>query len=292
MEAAFGLSVTLTMLMSTILINFYLHAKRVNFIIIILVTGIFLSIESAFLIANLQKIKEGGWITLIIGASLFAVMFIWWRGKGIKKKLTPLVPLLQLLPKLQQLSADHKIPKYATNLVFLTSSVSENKIEQIVLNSIFHSGMPKRADVYWFIHLNVLDEPYGLQYRVATVARNDVYFITFNLGFRIEPKLDYYFRQVVKEMIEHHEIDMDARSESVYQQSAMGDFKFVVMHGFLSYDNAMPAWENFIMKSYFNLKYLSVKEAANFGLEESNLHIEKYPLVVNAAAPVQLTREN
>ena len=292
MEAAFGLSVTLTMLMSTVLINFYLHTKRVHFILIALVTGIFLTIESGFLIANLQKIKEGGWITLLIGFSLFSIMFIWWRGKGIKKKLTPLVTVSKLLPKLEQLSRDNNIPKYATNLVYLTSSVTEDKIEQIILNSIFYSGIPKRADAYWFIHLNVLDEPYGLKYRAVTIAKNDVYFITFNLGFRIEPKIDYYFRQVVKEMIESGEIDMHGRSESVYQQTAMGDFRFVVMHGFLSNDNQMPAWENFIMKSYFNLKYLSVREEVNFGLEESNVFIEKYALVVSPASPVKLTRES
>ena len=186
---------------------------------------------------------------------------------------------------------DESIPKYSTNLVYLTSSVTERKIEQTVLNSILYSGRPKRADVYWFIHVNVLDEPYALKYSVDTIAKNDLYFITFNLGFRIEPRIDFYFRQVVKELLSSGEIDMATHGENSYQQSPVGDFRFVTMDSFLSYDSDMPAWKHFVMKSYFNLKYLSVKESVNFGLEKSNMVLEKYPLVVNPVETPKLTRE-
>lgn len=280
MEAAFGLSVTLTMLMSTVLINFYLYSKRVHFIWIILITGLFLCVESGFLIANLQKIAEGGWITLLIGAVLFAVMCVWWKGRKIKNALTPLVPIEKYLPVLKKLSIDETIPKFTTNLVFLTSSATHRRIEQSVLDSIFQTGTPKRADIYWFVHVNVLDEPYALHYNVDTVIKNDVYFIDFNLGFRIEPRIDYYFRQVVNEMIQNNEVDISGRHEVGYQQSIVGDFRFVIRDSFLSFDNDMPVWKNFIMRIYYNLKHLSVREDTNFGLDESNLLIEKYPLVV------------
>lgn len=280
MEAAFGLSVTLTMLMSTVLINFYLYSKRVHFIWIILITGLFLCVESGFLIANLQKIAEGGWITLLIGAVLFAVMCVWWKGRKIKNALTPLVPIEKYLPVLKKLSIDETIPKFTTNLVFLTSSATHRRIEQSVLDSIFQTGTPKRADIYWFVHVNVLDEPYALHYNVDTVIKNDVYFIEFNLGFRIEPRIDYYFRQVVNEMIQNNEVDISGRHEVGYQQSIVGDFRFVIRDSFLSFDNDMPVWKNFIMRIYYNLKHLSVREDTNFGLDESNLLIEKYPLVV------------
>jgi KUP system potassium uptake protein len=290
MEAAFGLSVTLTMLMSTILINFYLHARRVNFFAVALITGIFLCIEIAFLIANLQKIKDGGWITLVIGLVLFSIMYIWWRGRRIKKQITSLVPFEKYLPLLKRLSMDESIPKLTTNLVYLTSSLNERKIEQTIVNSIFHSGKPKRADIYWFVHVNVLDEPYAMKYTVDTVVKNDVYFITFNLGFRIEPRIDYYFRQVVSEMAQNKEVDVSSRCEYSYQQSSIGDFRFVVMDGFLSYDNDMPRWKLFLMKSYYNLKQLSVKESVNFGLDRSNLIEEVYPVVVQKVETPQLTR--
>jgi len=285
MEAAFGLSVTLTMLMSTVLINFYLHAKRVPFVWIALITGLFLTIELSFLIANLQKIKEGGWITLLIGSVLFAIMFVWRKGRNITNSLKKMVPAEDYIHLLKRLSTDENIPKYTSNLVYLTSSGSPRKIEKTAINSIL-SKSPKRADIYWFVHINVLDEPYAMKYHV----KNDVYFIEFNLGFRIDPRIDYYFRQVVNEMVNTKEVDFSERHEQYYQESNIGDFRFLVMDSFLSFDNDMPMWKNFIMKSYFNLKYLSVKEPVNFGLDPSNVTIEKYPVVVTPVVHPPLER--
>ena len=280
MEAAFGLSVTLTMLMSTILIYFYMRAKRIPIVWVVLITALFLCVEISFLIANLQKIAEGGWITLLIGFVLFMVMYIWWKGKKEKSAITPLTKIENYLPVFKKLSIDESIPKFATNLVFLTSSSKHGTVEQSVIDSILNTGTPKRADIYWFVHVNVTNEPYGLNYDVDTVVKNDVYFITFNLGFRIEPRIDYYFRKVVAEMVDNKELDISERCEYNYQKSTVGDFKFIVRDSFLSFDNKMPFWKNFIMKSFYNLKYLSVKEEVNFGLDQSNLIIEKYPLIV------------
>jgi KUP system potassium uptake protein len=289
MEAAFGLSVTLTMLMSTVLINFYLHAKRVSSIWIILATGLFLIIEASFLTANLQKIKEGGWITLLIGSILFAIMFVWRKGRTIVNSLKKLVPIEEYVPLLKRLSIDEKIPKYATNLVFLTSSGSPRKIEKTAINSIL-SRSPKRADIYWFVHVNVLDEPYAMSYHVDTIVKNDVYFVEFNLGFRIEPRIDYYFKQVVNDLVKSNEVDVSERCEQYYQESKIGDYRFLITDSFLSFENDMPFWKNFLMKSYFNLKYLSVKETVNFGLDPSNVTVEKYPVIVNPVAHPPLVR--
>lgn len=286
MEAAFGLSVTLTMLMSTVLINFYLHAKRVPFIWVALITSVFLAIEICFLIANVTKIHEGGWITLLIGAGLFSIMYIWHRGRAIKRSLMKLVPVENYVDLLKRLSTDEHIPKYATNLVYLTASGSSRKIEQTAIDSILRRA-PKRADVYWFVHVNVLDEPYAMRYHVHTIVKNDVYFVEFNLGFRIDPRIDFYFRQVVEDLVKTNEVDVSERHELSYQQSQIGDFKFLVLDSFLSFENDMPFFKSFVMKSYFNLKLLSVKEAVNFGLDPSNVTVEKYPVVVT---PVQLPR--
>ncbi len=289
MEAAFGLSVTLTMLMSTVLIFFYLRSKRVHIAAVIFITLLFLFVEGSFLIANLQKIKQGGWITLVIGAGLFMVMYIWYRGRGIKQSLLKAEPLQKYLPFIRQLSADENIPKYATNLVYMTFSKTPQKVEYTIIDSILH-GIPKRADCYWLIHVEVVDEPYALSYRVETVARNDVYYISFELGFRVEPRVDYFFRQVVKDMIANGELDLSHRLEAPYQQASIGDFKFVMSESFLSYDNDMPFWKRFIMKSYFNLRFLSIKEQVNFGLEPSNVVEEKYPLVVAPLHHLKLKR--
>ncbi|MBP2619677.1 KUP/HAK/KT family potassium transporter [Chryseobacterium jejuense] len=291
MEAAFGLSVTLTMLMSTILINAYLRIKRVPLILNILITGIFLTIELSFLAANLQKVKEGGWITLLLGFSLFAVMYIWWRGRKIKLDIQSFVKFSDYLPLLAKLSTDEKLPKYATNLVYLTTSDSEKRIEKTVMDSILKFGLPKRADIYWFVHVNILDEPYAQKYFVETIIRNDVYYIQFDLGFREDPRIGYYFKQVVNDMIENHEVDVEDSLEQAYQQNKIGDFKFMIMDSFLSYDNRMPFWKNFVMKGYYNLRYLSVKDYINFGLDKSHIETEQYPLVVVPFAENKLERK-
>ncbi|RXM50604.1 MULTISPECIES: KUP/HAK/KT family potassium transporter [unclassified Chryseobacterium] len=291
MEAAFGLSVTLTMLMSTILINAYLRIKRVPFILNILITGIFLAIELSFLAANLQKVSEGGWLTLLLGFSLFAVMYIWWRGRKMKSDILSFVKLSDYLPLLIKLSTDEKLPKYATNLVYLTTSDSEKRIEKTVMDSILKFGLPKRADIYWFVHVNILDEPYAQKYSVETIIRNDLYYIQFDLGFREDPRIGYYFKQVVDDMIENHEVDVKDSLEQAYQQNKIGDFKFMIMDSFLSYDNRMPFWKNFVMKGYYNLRYLTVKDYINFGLDKSHIETEQYPLVVVPIAENKLERK-
>lgn len=290
MEAAFGLSVTLTMLMSTVLINFYLYVKRVKAIWVVLITGFFLLIEISFLTANMQKIKEGGWITLIIGAVLFSIMYVWRRGRNITNWLKKMVSIEEYIPKLKQLSIDQNITKYATNLVYLTSSGTSRKVEKTAIDSIL-SRSPKRADIYWFVHVNVLDEPYAMNYHVDTIVKDDVYFVEFNLGFRIEPRIDYYFRQVADELVKSGEVDLSNRHEQNYQDSKIGDYRFLVMESFLSYENDMPFWKNILMKSYFNLKYLGVKESINFGLDPSNITVEKYPVVVSSFVHPPLTRQ-
>jgi KUP system potassium uptake protein len=290
MEAAFGLSVTLTMLMSTVLINFYLQVKRVPYVWVILITGLFLVIELSFLTANFQKIREGGWITLIIGTVLFLTMYIWRKGRTITNSLKKMLPVEKYVPLLKRLSIDEKIPKYATNLVFLTSSDNSRKIEKTAIDSIL-SGSPKRADIYWFVHVNVLDEPYALNYRVETLVKDDLYFITFNLGFRVEPRIDYFFRQVVNELVDSGEVNVSERTEQYYQESKIGDFRFLLLDSFLSFDNDMPFWKNVLMKNYFALKNISVKESVNFGLDPSNIAVEKYPVVVNPVMQPVLMRE-
>lgn len=290
MEAAFGLSVTLTMLMSTVLISVYLKIRRVPLIFIILVTGLFLIIELSFLGANLQKVTDGGWITLIIGSLLFGIMYIWWKGKKIKSGLVTYEKTETLIPRLEKLSNDEHIPKFATNLVYLTTSRSGDTIEKSIVNSIFNHGLPKRADIYWFIHVNILDEPYAQNYTVKTIRKDDLYFIEFNLGFREEPRIGYYFKQVVNEMIAKKEVDLQ-NSEQEYQQDIMGDFQFIALDSFLSYDNHMPFAKNFIMKSYYNLRYLSIKEHVNFELDKSNLILEKHPLVVSPFVKSRLIRK-
>jgi KUP system potassium uptake protein len=244
----------------------------------------------SFLIANLQKIKEGGWITLLIGSILFAIMFVWRKGRNMTNSLNKLVPVEDYIHLLKELSMDEKIPKYATNLVFLTSSGSPRNIEKTAMDSIL-SKSPKRADNYWFVHVNVLDEPYAMRYYVDIIVKNDVYYIEFNFGFRIAPRIDYHFREIVNELVKSKEVVVSERHEQYYQESKIGDLRFLVMDAFLSFENDMPFWKNVVMRTYFNLKYLSVKESVNYGLDPSNVTIEQYPVVVTPLVQPPLVRE-
>jgi len=290
MEAAFGLSVTLTMLVSTLLIGFYLRARKIPILAIVLLVLFFFTIEASFLMANLTKFKDGGWITIAIGVILFFTMFIWYQGKRIKHILTKEVNIDDFIPVLSELSVDTDIPKYATNLVYLNGTNKSRKVEKQLLNSILHYSTPKRADNYWFVNVTILDEPFGCSYSVDVVKENDIYIVQFNLGFKTEPHIDYFFRQVVRELIKEDVVDVKERTEYTYQKSSIGDFKFVIPKAFLSYDNDMPFWTKFIMKSYYNLSYISLKEEVNFGLDVSHVVIEKYPLVVVPANKHQLVR--
>lgn len=289
MEAAFGLSVTLTMITTTFLINFYLHTKRVPWYIIVLVTGVFLTIEITFLVANLQKLREGGWITIVIGSCLSALMVVWWMGKNIKRSITERIDLREYVPKLKHLSEDVQIQKYCTNLVYLTTSGSARQVEKTVIQSIL-AGMPKRADVYWFLNVNITDEPFTLEYVVETIAPNDIYFLKFNMGFRIAPRIDYYFRKVLLDLEAHKDLEPSHCPENVYQENPTGDVRFVLMNSFLSYDNALPFFKNMIMKLYFIIKRLSVREDLNFGLDRSHVIMENYPLIIQPVESPSLVR--
>ncbi|MBS1548454.1 MAG: KUP/HAK/KT family potassium transporter [Bacteroidetes bacterium] len=281
MEAAFGLSVNLTMLVSTCLLFFYLITKRVSLGIIALVTIPFLLIESSFLIANLQKIKEGGWVILVIGAALFLLMYIWHSGKKIKFAFTQFIKLESILPKLQQLSNDEAIDKYATNLVYLTSSPVQDKVEAQIIHSIFNNGIPKRADTYWVIHINILDEPFHQTYKAKTILKNDLYYIEINLGFKEEPRVGYYFKQIVNELIEAKEVIYTASHEKKYQENNTGDFKFIILESFLSYENNLPYWKNFILTTYYNLKKLNVKKSEAYEIDHNVIITEMYPLLIS-----------
>ena len=291
MEAAFGLSVTLTMLISTILVSLYLRTRGFAMVWTVLVGVFFFCIESAFLLANLTKFTDGGWITLLIGLTLFSMMFLWHKGQKIQRGLTREVSLDDFAPVLSQLSADELIPKYATNLVYFTTAKQPRRVEYHLLDSILHYARPKRADNYWFVYVNILDEPYGSSYCVDIIKENDLYVVGFNLGFKTEPRIDYYFRQVVRELIKEEEVDVKERSEYSYQRSSIGDFVFVVRQSFLSYDNDVPLWSNFIMRSFYNLRHLSVKVQVSLGLDKSHVVIEEYPLVLGPAAHSRLIRQ-
>ncbi len=290
MEAAFGLSVTLTMLMTTILLSFYLIVKRVNILAVIALLVTFLTIEGSFLVANLQKFAHGGWVTMLIGIIIFLIMFVWHRATEIKKGFQRVVDLHPYLPILKELSNDQSVPKYATNLVYLTASGNSTYIEENTIHSILHKR-PKRADIYWFVHIDVVDEPYKMSYKVEILEPEEVVWITFKLGFRVAPKVNSLFRTVVEEMVQNKEVNIQSRYTSLDKHNITGDFKFVVIKRFLSFENELSFTNDLILKLYFFLKSISLPDEKEYGLDYSNLKIEKVPLIVNPPKNLKLERE-
>jgi len=289
MEAAFGLAVTLTMLMSTILMSAYLRVKKVNMLLVIAITGLFLTVESTFLAANLVKFEEGGWISVTMGLILMGMMIFWYRGESIKAQLIHYDSLPDNLPLLKQLSNDNEIPKFATHLVYLTTAEDAHEIESETLYSILNRA-PKRADIYWFLHLNVEDEPYVMRYKVDTLAQEDVYFITFYLGFRVQPRLNLLFRMVVEDMVKNKEVTIESRYQSLNVHRVPGDFRFVLFRSFLSYENDLPIMSQLIMNGYLLLKRIALPPQAAYGLDTSNVVVEDVPLVLTRPANLRLTR--
>ena len=290
MEAAFGLSVTLTMLMTTILLSFYLFTKKVNKILVFLLLFVFLTIEGAFLVANLKKFMHGGWVTLTLGLFIFAIMYIWYRAGEIKRSFQRLVDLQPYVPILTELSNDPDVPKYATNLVYLTASSSDNKIEESTIRSILYKR-PKKADIYWFVHIDVVDEPFKMSYSVNVIEPEEVVWITFKLGFRVAPKINTLFRNVVEEMVRNKEVNIQSRYTSLDKHNIAGDFKFIIIKRFLSFENELSFTNNFVLKTYFFLKKISLPDEKEYGLDYSNLKVESVPLILNPPKDLKLVRE-
>ncbi len=289
MEAAYGLAITLCMLATSILFSNFLVARRVKKPWIVLYLVVYLSIEMSFLIANLNKFPHGGFVTLIVGGALFAVMYIWYKARKVKNRYVEFVRLEHYIPLLQELSNDKSIPKYSTHLIYLTSGSSPNEIEQKIIYSIL-KRKPKRADIYWFVHVDTLDDPYTSDYSVETIIPNEIIRIDFRLGFRLAPRLNLMFKNVVNDMIQNREVNIVSKYETSQRENVVGDFQFIVMEKFLSQDNELPFFEKLILKMHFLIKNISLGEERGFGLEPTNIAIEKFPLIVAPVSKLKLTR--
>ena len=289
MEAAYGLAITLCMVATSILFANFLVSRRVRSGFIWLYLLVYLTIELSFLFANLNKFPHGGFVAVIVGGGLFLVMYIWFRARKIKNRYVEFVRLEHYIPKIQELSNDKSVPKYATHLVYLTSADNPKEIEHKIIYSILNKK-PKRADIYWFVHVDTLDDPYTMEYKVDHIIPNDIIRVEFRLGFRVDPRINLMFRKVVEDLVTNREVNITSRYESLERSNIVGDFSFVVMEKYLSQDNDLPILERLIMKLHFWLKDVSLSEERGFGLDASAVVIEKFPLIVAPVTNLKLHR--
>lgn len=289
MEAAYGLAITLCMIATSILFANYLVLRRTKPILIYLYLVVFLTIELSFLFANIQKFPHGGYVALIVGGILFLVMYVWFRARKIKNRYVEFVRLEHYVPKIQELSSDKAVPKFATHLVYLTSADNSKEIEHKIIYSILNKK-PKRADIYWFVHVDTLDDPYSSEYKVEHIIPNDIIRVDFRLGFRVQPRINLMFRKVVEDLVANKEVNIVSRYESLASSNTVGDFQFMVMEKYISQDSELPFWEQLIMRFHFWLKDISLSEEKGFGLDASNVMVEKFPLVVGPVTRLRLKR--
>ena len=289
MEHAYGLAIILCMIMTTILLNYYLILKRVKLYFIMPLIAIYAIIEFSFLYANVTKFAEGGYVTLIIAIALILLMSTWYMAKQISKNYTKFVKIDDYKKVMAELSVDLSIPKYATHLVYMTNASRTDEIEEKVMYSILQKR-PKRADLYWFVHVNILNEPYKKEYKVTEIIKDDIFRVDFNLGFREPTKINLMFKEVLKDMVKNGEVDVTSRYESLNKNNILGDFKFVLSEKFLSNDSDMLWHEKLIMNTYFFIKKFSLSEGNAFGLDSSSVKIEQFPLVLHPPEKIYLTR--
>ncbi|MCR6720037.1 MAG: KUP/HAK/KT family potassium transporter [Chitinophagaceae bacterium] len=289
MEAAYGLAIIVTMLSTTILFANYLVLHRVKSIWIYIFLISYFAIEVVYMVALLDKFSHGGYITFLLGGLMFMVMYVWYRARKIKNRYVEFVRMEHYIPKIQELSNDRAVPKYATHLVYLTSANNPKEIEHKIIYSILNKK-PKRADIYWFVHVDTMDDPYTCEYKVDHIIPNDIIRIDFRLGFRMEPRINLMFRKVVEDLVANKEVNIISRYESLASSNTVGDFQFMVMEKYLSQDNELPFIERVIMKFHFWLKEHSLSEERGFGLDVSNVTVEKFPLIVAPVTNLKLKR--
>ncbi len=289
MEAAYGLAIIMTMSMTTILFANFMVVKRIKSVFIYIFLIVYITVESAFLIANIDKFPHGGYATFVVGGMMFAVMYMWHRARKIKNRYVEFVRLEHYIPQIQELSNDRTVPKYSTHLVYMTSANNPKEVEHKIIYSILNRK-PKRADIYWLVHVDTLDDPYTSEYVVEHIIPNDIIRVEFRLGFRVEPRINLLFRKVVEDLVNNREVNITSRYESLERNNVVGDFQFIVMEKYLSQDIELPFFEKVIMKLHFLLKEISLSEERGFGLDPSSVTIEKFPLIVAPVSTIKLKR--
>lgn len=290
MEAAYGLAITITMMVTTYLLTYFLlYRLKWNKFIITILLLVFVSIELTFFIANIHKFPDGGYITLIISLGYIFVMYTVYYGRKISNRFTKFVDLGRFVEQIIELSNDIQIDKTATHLIYLTKANHRHEIEEKIIKSIL-AKKPKKADVYWFLHINRTSEPYTLSYDVSELVDDKVIKVNINVGFRIQPRTELYFKKIVQELVVNKELKLHIRPDGSTKYNNEPDFKFVVIEKFLSVENEFTLREGLLLNSYFILKRWGLSDEVAFGLDKSDVIIEEVPLVYQPISNIELKR--
>ncbi len=290
MEGAYGLAITVDMLMTTTLLVYYFTTVKESRFRSSVLAMLFFTLEGMFLVSNLDKFKHGGSFTFAIATVFFLLMFILLKARKLRDRHTEFVDLKHYIPLIQDLQADTTIPKEATNLVFMAVADSKRSIDSNIIYSIFKKR-PKRADVYWFIHVDTVDSPYTSKYSVDTIIPRKCFFIRIKLGFKADHRVNLLFARILHDMAENAEIDLVSHYDSLRKHSMPADFKFIMLHSLASVDSEISTFDNLIIQGYRFIKKYSLSTEEMYGLELANVEVETVPIMVGPVAKVRIKRE-
>ena len=283
MEAAYGLSITITMLMTTFLLSAYLTIRRVNCWLTLLFLIVFAGLESIFFVANMAKFMNGGWVTMLLASVMIAIMYVWYNATTIRNSQIQIRDVRESFSIISDIKNDDSIPKYATNIVYLTKLGGKYDIEQKILYSIINKH-PMRADHYFLLHIDYQDSPSTLEYDVTTLVPDTLYRINLRLGFRIHPLVNRYFRQIIEDMVAKDGFSLASSYPSLAKHNVMGNFVFVLINRIYSTFTSFSFKERLIMDAYEWIDHLKLSMTRSLGLNTSNVLIENVPLTLKSHA--------
>ena len=290
MQSAYGLAITFDMLMTTSLLVYYFSTTKKSRVRSSILALVFFTIEGAFLISNLSKFSHGGWFSFTIAGMFFFMMFILYKARTLRDRHTEFVDLKHYVPLMQDLQADTSIPKEATNLVYMAVADSKRYIDSNIVYSIFKKR-PKRADVYWFVHVDTVDSPYTSKYSVDTIVPKKCFFVRIKLGFKSDHRVNLLFNKILHDLAETAEIDLISHYDSLQKHSMPSDFKFIILHSLASVDSEISNFDNLIIQGYRFIKKHSLSTEEMYGLELANVEVERVPIMVGPPAKVRIKRE-
>ena len=278
MEAAYGLTITITMLMTTILLFFWLSRSRVNKFFAFGFLMLYLTIELGFFYANVIKFFDGGWLTIVLGGFIAVCMYAWYNGRLIKAKFIKFVKLDKYVSIIKELKLDETIPKYATNLAFLSRAKKDDEIESKIIYSILRK-QPKRADHYFILNIVNQEDPFTYKYTIDEIMPGTIYKINFLLGFKIDRRINDYFDQVLADMMEEGSIPARSSHPSLRSHNIPPDLKYVIIDNTYINDTLLTVKEKITLNIYNFVKYIGSDDFKAWGISSHNVVVESAPLL-------------
>ena len=290
MGAAYGLAITITMIITTFLLAYYWYQKKVPIYWILLLILVYFTLQGTFLVANLNKFMHGGWFTILASFLFFLIMYGWYYGRKIKNNYIKFVNLYEYLPVIREISKDTTIPKFASNLVYIVKANRLEQIENKIIYSIINK-QPKRADTYWFLHVDITDNPDTFEYKVYHIIPGILIKVDFRLGFKIERRINLYFKEVLEDLVNSGEISLTSRYKSLSHHNIMSDFVFVNLDRIMSPDYKLTPWETLTLGLHEITRWISINDVKALGLDTSNVIEEKVPIAIEQIVTQRIKRK-